>query len=68
MYNEFLNKSNLSILEYMEKLGRETSIYSNKSNGLGPLLTQHDCYLYTTERELALVLIDEGTSDGVTLI
>ena len=65
MYNEFLNKSNLSILEYMEKLGRETSIYSNKSNGLGPLLTQYECYLYTTERELALVLIDKGTSDRV---
>lgn len=65
MYNEFLNKSDLSILEYMEELGRETSIYSNKCNGLGPLLTQHDCYLYATERELALVLIDKGTSDGV---
>lgn len=65
MYNEFLNKSNLSILEYMEKLGRETSIYSNKCNGLGPLLTQYECYLYTTERELALVLIDKGTSDKV---
>ena len=65
MYNEFLNKSNLSILEYMEKLGRETSIYSNKCNGLGPLLTQYECYLYTTERELALVLIDKGTSDRV---
>lgn len=65
MYNEFLKKSDLSILEYMEKLGRETSIYSNKCNGLGPLLTQYDCYLYATERELALVLIDKGTSDGV---
>ena len=65
MYNEFLNKSDLSILEYMEKLGRETSIYSNKCNGLGPLLTQYDCYLYATERELAFVLIDKGTSDGV---
>ena len=66
MYNEFLNKSNLSILEYMEKLGRETSIYSNKCNGLGPLLTQYDCYLYATEREMALALIDKGTSDGVS--
>ena len=66
MYNEFLKKSDLSILEYMEKLGRETSIYSNKCNGLGPLLTQYDCYLYATEREMALALIDKGTSDGVS--
>lgn len=65
MYNEFLNKGDLFILEYMEKLGREKSIYSNKCNGLGPLLTQYVFYLYATERELALVLIDKGTSDGV---
>ncbi len=66
MYNDFLNKSNLSILEYMEKLGGKKSIYSNKCNGLGPLLTQYNCYLYATERELALVLIDKGTTDGVS--
>ena len=65
MYNEFINKSDLSILEYMEELGKEASIYSNKCNGLGPVLTQYDFYLYATERELALVLIDKGTSDGV---
>lgn len=65
MYNEFLNKSDLSILDYMEELGKNTSIYSSKCNGLGPLLTQYDCYLYATERELALVLIDKGTSDGM---
>ena len=66
MYNAFLNKSDLSILDYMEELGKSTSIYSKKCNGLGPLLTQYDCYLYATEREMALALIDKGTSDGVS--
>ena len=27
MYNEFMNKSNLSILEYMEKLGKDSRLY-----------------------------------------
>ena len=66
MYNEFMNKSNLSILEYMEKLGKDSRIYSEKRRGLGPLLTQYDFYVYATERELALVLIDLGTEDEVS--
>ena len=66
MYNEFMNKSNLSILDYMEKLGKDSRIYSEKRRGLGPLLTQYDFYVYATERELALVLIDLGTEDEVS--
>ena len=66
MYNEFMNKSNLSILEYMEKLGKDSRLYSEKRRGLGPLLTQYDFYVYATERELALVLIDLGTEDEVS--
>ena len=66
MYNEFMNKSNLSILGYMEKLGKDSRIYSEKRRGLGPLFTQYDFYVYATERELALVLIDLGTEDRVS--
>lgn len=66
MYNEFMNKSDLSILDYMEKLGRDPRIYSEKRRGLGPLLTQYDFYVFATERELALVLIDLGTEDEVS--
>ena len=66
MYNEFMNKSNLSILEYMERLGKDSRIYSEKRRGLGPLLTQYDLYVYATERELALVPIDLGTESEVS--
>lgn len=66
MYNEFMNKSDPSILDYMEKLGRDPHIYSEKRRGLGPLLTQYDFYVFATERELALVLIDLGTEDEVS--
>ena len=65
MYNEFMNKSNLSILDYMEKLGMDSRIYSEKRRGLGPLLTQYDFYVYATERELSLVLFDLGSENGV---
>ena len=65
MYNEFMNKSNLSILDYMEKLGKDSRIYSEKRRGLGPLLTQYDFYVYATERELSLVLFDLGSENGV---
>lgn len=65
MYNEFMNKSNLSILDYMEKLGKDSRIYSEKRRGLGPLLTQYDFYIYATERELSLVLFDLGSENGV---
>ena len=66
MYNEFMNKSDISILDHMEKLGRDPRIYSEKRRGLGPLLTQYDFYVFATERELALVLIDLGTEDEVS--
>lgn len=66
MYNEFMNKSDISILDHMEKLGRDPRIYSEKRRGLGPLLTQYDFYVFAAERELALVLIDLGTEDEVS--
>ena len=65
MHNEFMNKSDLSILDYMEKLGKDSHIYSEKRRGLGPLLTQYVFYIYATERELAFVLIDLGTEEKV---
>ena len=66
MYNEFMNKDNLSILDYMEKLGRDSRVFSDKRRGLGPLLTKYDFYVYAAERELVLVLIDLGTENEVS--
>ena len=61
MYSEFTNKKCSSILKYMEKLGRDSRIYSEKRNGLSPLLSQYVCYVYATERELAIVLISNDS-------
>ncbi len=65
MHQEFMNKDNNSIFEYLDKLGRDRRIYSEKRKGLGPLLTQNDFYTYATEKELVLVLVDLGSKEGI---
>ena len=65
MYREFTNKKGCSVLRYIEKLGRDSRIYSEKRNGLCPLLSQHECYVYATERELAIVLICKDSVKGM---
>ena len=58
MYNEIINKSNGSILEYLKKLGKNTSVYSERREGLRPLFPNNIFYIYATEEEIILVLID----------
>ncbi len=65
MYSEFTNKKGSSVLKYMEKLGGDSRIYSEKRNGLSPLLSQYVCYVYATERELAIVLICKDSVKGM---
>lgn len=65
MYSEFTNKNGSTVMKYMEKLGRDARVYSEKRNGLGPLLSQYVCYVYATERELAIVLINKDSVKGM---
>lgn len=65
MYSEYTNKKGNSVLKYMEKLGVDSRVYSEKRNGLGPLLSQRVCYVYATERELAIVLICKDSVNGM---
>lgn len=58
MHNEFTNKNNTSILDYLEELGRNQAVYSERRDGLGPLLSDSVFYVYATETEIVLVLID----------
>lgn len=66
MYSEFTNRKGSSILKYMEKLGRDSHIYSARKDGLGPLLSQHECYVYATEDELAIALVYKGILSKTT--
>lgn len=63
MHNEFTNKNNTSILEYLEELGRNQAIYSERRDGLGPLLSDSVFYVYATETEIVFVLIDSEKSN-----
>ena len=58
MHNEFTNKNNTSILEYLEELGRNQAVYSERRDGLGPLFSDSVFYVYATETEIVLVVID----------
>lgn len=63
MHSEFINKENNSILEYLEVLGKKSSVYSERREGLGPLFPQNVFYVYATEKEIALILIDSGSGN-----
>ena len=58
MHNEFTNKNNTSILDYLEELGKNPTVYSERRDGLGPLLPDCVFYVYATETEIVLVVID----------
>lgn len=64
MYYEFMGKDKSSILEYLDKLGWDSRIYSEKRKGLGPFLMKDDFFIYATETELALILVDYGCDAG----
>lgn len=58
MNNDFTNKNNTSILDYLEELGKNPTVYSERRNGIGPLFPDSAFYVYATETDIALVLID----------
>lgn len=62
MYSTFFRKKHHRIIEYLNKLGRLSSIYSEKRVTLGPLLSHRELYVYATENELAIVLIEKDST------
>lgn len=58
LHSQFINKSAISILDYLKELGRDTHIYSEKRKGISPLLSHYYVYIYATECEWAFVLVD----------
>ena len=62
MFTELFKKNHGSILKYLTKLGRKSAIYSECRKGLGPLFPDKDFYVYATEAEIAIVLIDSGSA------
>lgn len=62
MYTELLKKDRTNILRHLQSLGEENRIYSAHRQGMGPLFPDMDGYIYATEEEIMVVLIDKGTN------
>ena len=62
MYTELFKKNNTNILKYLQKLGENKKIYSERRIGIGPLFPETACYIYATEHEIAIVLIDTDSN------
>lgn len=68
MYTEFLKKNSTNILEFLQELGKNSKVYSNNCEGGIPLLEDMLTYVYATEKEMAVVLIEPTFSQHKTEI
>ena len=60
MYTELLKKNRTNILKYLQSLGEDRRGYSSRRQGIGPLFPDMDGYIYATEEEIVVVLMDPG--------
>lgn len=60
MYSELFKKDNNSILKYLQKLGENKKIYLERRQGIGPLFPETESYIYATEKEIVIILIDSN--------
>ena len=62
MYSEIAKKNRNDILKFLQSLGQDCRIYSAHRQGLEPLLPDMEAYIYATEEEIIIVLMDPGTN------
>lgn len=62
MYTEFMKKDSQTIVKYLQRLGKNKKVYSKQCQGELPMLEDMMTYVYATENELAVVLIEPGSS------
>ena len=60
MYTELLKKNRTNILKYLQSLGEDRRIYSAHRESIRPLFSDMDGYIYATEEEIVVVLMDPG--------
>ena len=58
MYSEIAKKNRNDILKFLQSLGQDRRIYSAHRQGLEPLLPDMEAYIYATEEEIVVVLMD----------
>lgn len=62
MYTELKKQNRNGILQHLHRLGNDRSVYSSRRQGVGPMFPDMDGYIYATEEEIIVVLIDPGTN------
>ena len=62
MHTELFMKDRTEILSYLQSLGEDRRVYSSHRQGMGPLFPDMDGYLYATEEEIIVVLLDSGSN------
>lgn len=63
MYRDLLKKNRSNIMKYLQQLGKKKKVYSKRCEGELPMLDNQNVYLYATESELAVVVIEPGSPD-----
>ena len=58
MYSEIAKKNRNDILKFLQSLGEDCRIYSAHRESIRPLFPDMDGYIYATEEEIVLVLMD----------
>ena len=62
MYSEIAKKNRNDILKFLQSLGEERRIYSAHRESIRPLFPDMEGYIYATEEEIVVVLMDPGTN------
>ena len=62
MHTELFKKNRNNILIYLQSLGEDCTVYSAHRDSIRPLFPDMDGYIYATEEEIILVLMDRGTN------
>ena len=62
MYSEIAKKNRNDILKFLHGLGEDRRIYSAHRESISPLFPDMDGYIYATEEEIIIVLMDPGTN------
>ena len=60
MHTELFKKDRTNILKYLQSLGENRTVYSAHRDSIKPLFPDMDGYIYATEEEIILVLMDRG--------
>lgn len=60
MHTELFKKDRTDILKYLQSLGEDRIVYSAHRDSIKPLFPDMDGYIYATEEEIILVLMDRG--------